>query len=446
MIRAALVPYLGGRAALAISGGSAAFARAWDVGELQPNPNASLERDHAFLRVVEPHHVQELLENVLRLLVEHRVEALTIEEPRGSGAAAGWGRQVGDAVADGARSRGIAVEYRGRVVPAPGGDVPAVRHAVALLGAETVTVRCEVVAAPSRVAAPRAPAAPPVTAPPTTPTEPCVVGYDLGSAQMGAAFLADTLPLDVLHAVTLGVDPKDLDVVVAVAVELAVRMRATRAAIEHGMKFHPPWFSIPEGSTATQIKAILERRQRQIISMAEEHAICGKLQEKLSSALQAAGIEAVTWARETWAHRVVPHHQGGVSNAEAKAGVRALCAPGSWEALSDDHQRDAAGTACMWLIDPPARPKRPSRASPSAPPKPVYTPEQKVELRRQQVRECQRAHPAGGRPVDASAAERAAAGCTCTAKHRSDCPVKIARDAARAATARGSFLRPDVFK
>lgn len=455
MSRAALVPYVGGRAGLVVAeDGHVLLSRAYEVGELRPNPNAALERNHAFLRAVEPVHVQALLEQVVQQLLEHHAATLVIEEPRGSGVTSTWARQIGNAVSDAARPRGIAVEFHARVAATPGGDVPALRHAAALLSVAPVLPEVvEELRAHVPSALTSTPPVAPETGPASTPAPvtagTCIIGFDLGSASMGVTALADALPIEVIHAVTLGVDAKDLDAVVAVAVELAVRMGATRAAIEHGMKFHPPYFSIPEGSTGAQINSILARHRARTASMAEEHAICGELQKRLTIALQAAGIETVTCARESWAHRVVPHHQGGITNAVAYEGLRARCAEGSWERLRDPHQRDAGGVACMWIIEPPARPKRPSRSrsreAAATAVRALLTPEQKEALRAGQVREAVRRHRG-----DATSASRAAAGCTCTAKHRRTCPIYLARHADRVARtlspAAGTPLRPDVCK
>lgn len=458
MIRASIVPYLGGRTGLAVADetGRLLYTCALDAGELRPNPNAALERDHAFLRVIEPHHLAALAAEVTRRLAGHGVTTLLVEAPSGTGAAAGWSRQIGNAVTDEARAMGLTVEYRSRVVPAAGTEPTALRHAVALLRDQASPRK--VAPLPGCRGAGADEASPPVARDgghvghtpfieaPSASGEPRIIAFDLGSASLGIAVLADALPINVLHAVTLGVDPDDLDLVVTVAVEFAVRVGAARAAIEHGVKFHAPYFTIPPGSTPSQVNAILARHRAQTTSIAAQHAICGKLQDKLSVALASAGIEAVTWARETWAHRVRQHHQGSITTAQANESLRDRCAPGAWERLRDQHQRDAAGVGCMWLVDPPAPPKRyrppKVRTAADIPERPKLTPEARAALYRKSDRERKRRVRG-----DASEQERFAAGCMCLGKHLLGCPVgdrlREARMGAKisAAVSRGPYLR-----
>ncbi|MGE5202133.1 MAG: hypothetical protein ACM3O6_08705, partial [Acidobacteriota bacterium] len=161
---------------------------------------------------------------------------------------------------------------------------------------------------------------------------------------------------------------------------------------------------------------------------------------ELTKALADAGVEAVTWARESWAHRVVQHKQGGIKTSLANEGLRAILVPGSWELLKDQHQRDAAGVGCMWLVDPPAPPKRyrAPRARPGGEQRPKLSPEQYAAKRLTAAREGMRRLR-----KDASAEERIAAGCVCVGKHLRGCPVRERhqRDQIAKATAHGSWLR-----
>lgn len=500
-VRGGLTPYAGGRLGLVITEGDAPplrvlLARAWDVGELKPNPNAALEKDHDYIRVVEPRHIWALEEAVAEALAEHHVTSLVIEEPSGTGVTAGHSRKIGDEIEVAAREAGIAVERRARVAPdlsalspwPPVDNVPAVHRAAALLigvdnehrgrnrrdGIQDRGERasapvhggrlCDVQPERDRIRTARSggqgadtgerafwasgvdqqghlgtgeeehrdrPSQERLTLPGTV-----IIGFDLGSAHMGVAIVAGALPLDVIDALTLGVDPNNLDTVVAVAVELAIKAGATRSAIEHGVKFY-----VPDGAS-----------KQQIMSMAQAHAICGQLQRKLTEALTAEGIEAITWARQSWAHRVVQHHQGSITTAAANEGVRAQCAPGSWERLGDQHQRDAGGVACMFLVEPPTPTKRyrAPRARPAvdpdAPAPAALTPEER-EAKRQR---CWRERKRDERHT-ATDEQRAEAGCDCKpldsagkrrqGAHLSTCPLSVRYQRLQAAIGHGPYLR-----
>jgi hypothetical protein len=253
-----------------------------------------------------------------------------------------------------------------------------------------------------------------------------IAAYDLGSGWLGVAIVAEEFPLEVLQSISLRVDPEDLDVVVAVAVEMAVQAGATRAAIEHSSNLY-----VPDGAS-----------KQKIMAMAEAHKVCGFLQRDLSRALEAAGITANTYARQSWAHRVVPHTQGGITTAMANTALEALCAPGSWDRLRDQHQRDAAGVACMWLIDKPTAPKRYRKRVRKRPEKPaeevagpkLTPPQAHLAAKRKRL----------GRLTPL---ERTWAGCVCAlgdrgqGRHRDECPLSRSEEKIAAAVRHGSWLR-----
>jgi hypothetical protein len=272
-----------------------------------------------------------------------------------------------------------------------------------------------------------------------------IAGIDLGSAWLAVVTAEDDLPLRLTEEPrTFAVDPKDLDVVVSVVVELLVKAGVTRAAIEHGNPY------APEGASAAAITA-----------MWAAHTVCTRLDERITAALQREGIEVMTMARRTWSSRVVPHHQGGVSQAKSNEGVRARCADGAWERLhvvepmkaGAQHQIDAAGVLLgAWLLDQEPRARRyryrdrrkDKSASRPAEPSPEERAERKAATRRR-CWENQHARAQGYKDAGARAAVKATVGCECRAKHVRGCPLfvpKLERSGAiEAAIRNGSYLR-----
>jgi len=235
-----------------------------------------------------------------------------------------------------------------------------------------------------------------------------IAGIDLGSRWLAITMGVEELPLRLTSpSRTLAVDPNDLDVVVAVTVEVLVGAGVTRAAIEFG-KFYSR-----EGDTPAKVMA-----------MAEAHGICRLLHRELTKALAPLGIEVLTVDQQSWAHRLVPHHRGGIKTAESNEGVRARCGEGVYESFADQHQRDPAGVLLgAWLVDAAPRLKRVRRRK-GAPPKPEPTPEE-IEAKRKARREYKTKWQ-----MEARGGSRREAKATAIA----------------AAIARGSALRPDVFK
>lgn len=172
-------------------------------------------------------------------------------------------------------------------------------------------------------------------------------GIDLGSVWLAAVVGEDELPLRLPVApLTLGVDERSPEIVVAVVVKFFIRSGVTRAAIEFG-RFFAGDAPTSGGATAS----------------ANAWGVMKVLEHLFARELRAAGIEVLTVGRRTWSSRLVPHHQGGISNAESNAGVKAKCAPEAWATLSDrgdgvdpQHRIDAAGVLLgAWLVEPARR-------------------------------------------------------------------------------------------
>ncbi len=272
-----------------------------------------------------------------------------------------------------------------------------------------------------------------------------IAGIDLGSAWLAVVTAEDDLPLRLVEEPrTIAVDPKDLDVAVSVVVDLLVKAGVTRAAIEHGPPYPPK-----------------DANQAALMAIWAAHNVCTRLDERITAALQREGIEAVTMAYRTWSSRVVPHHQGGVSQALSKDGVRARCAEGAWERLhvvepakaGAQHQIDAAGVLLgAWLLDQEPRARRyryrDRRKDKSAPRPDEFTPEERAERKAVTRRRCwenQHARQQGYKDATAREAVRATVGCECPAKHVRGCPLfvpKLERSGAiEAAIRKGPYLR-----
>lgn len=176
-----------------------------------------------------------------------------------------------------------------------------------------------------------------------------LVGLDLGSRYLGVVVASATLPLRIIDSATPEVDRHDLD----------ATARMLRALVDkyapHGL---PPdvvvelgAFYPPKGATP-----------QQIVAMAENHKTMERLLDRIHEALPGPFYRVVTIARRTWSSRVVPHHKGGVSNAEANAGLPTWLDPaGAWPKLSDQHRRDACGACIGYLLGAPKREPRPTK-------------------------------------------------------------------------------------
>lgn len=180
--------------------------------------------------------------------------------------------------------------------------------------------------------------------------------------------------------------------------------------------------------------------------MAQAHEICSHIEAGLYRELPPyvpgsaediaawAGLiprlpELVTIPRARWAHRVVPHTSGGITDDAANEGLQVHITPDSWEqwlsggeAIERQDKRDAAGAIVGWLLPAPRRARKPVETKRA--PLPAMTQEQKLARRRAQTLE--RVHRCRAPEV----AERVAAGCLCFigrthggGRHKAGCPL-----------------------
>lgn len=180
-------------------------------------------------------------------------------------------------------------------------------------------------------------------------TAPAIIGLDLGTAMLGVVVARPAVPLHVLVADTPKVNKHDLDATAGAVRALVDRYTAGGTppdiVAEFG-KFYPPNGATPQ----------------QIVAMAANHALMTKLLDLICAACPGPYFRVATIARRTWSSRVVPHHAGGVSNADATAGLAQWLDPeGAWPLLADQHRRDAAGALIGYLRGPNERAARQGR-------------------------------------------------------------------------------------
>lgn len=171
-----------------------------------------------------------------------------------------------------------------------------------------------------------------------------IIGLDLGTRHLGVVVAGDAIPLQIVDASTPAVNPHDLD---ATAREVRVLVdRLAGGALPPGVVVELGALYIPLGSSPQKAQG-----------MAEAHATMGRLLDRIYEAVPGPYYRVVTIARRTWSSRVVPHHMGGVSNAEARAGLGAWLDPSSaWSLVADQHRADACGAILGWLLGPASRP------------------------------------------------------------------------------------------
>lgn len=240
-------------------------------------------------------------------------------------------------------------------------------------------------------------------------------GIDLGSRWLAPVVAEDALPLRLAAPPqTLQVDPENPEIVVGVVVELFVAAGVTRAAVEFG-RFYAGESPTPGQATAT----------------ANAWGVMLILKHLFQRELAAVGIELIVMERRTWSSRLVPHHKGGVKTAESNDAIRARCADGVYEQLSDQHQRDAAGVLLgAWLIDAEPRrrrykyrDRRKDKRTPRTELTEAELAERKAKRHEYQI-DWQRAQRATVTPE-----ARRALGCGCLlghnggGRHRKDCPL-----------------------
>lgn len=171
------------------------------------------------------------------------------------------------------------------------------------------------------------------------PGPPLVLALDLGSVHCGAVLAPAALPIaPAIHPLTITVDGCDLDGAVAAIGALLDEHDVRRVVVEHG-----PYYVSPTASDAAKA------------AQAKAHAVCERLLERIKIECRARGIPGQRIPRATWAHRVVPHTRGGITTKMAMDGLRVHVTEEGWEALNDQHQRDAAGALVGVLLPAPVR-------------------------------------------------------------------------------------------
>lgn len=261
-----------------------------------------------------------------------------------------------------------------------------------------------------------------------------ILALDLGWKWIGRVFApVEELPLAGIRSDRLRMSPADPWPVLE---RIMADVRAndpSRVIIEHA-----PFFA-PAGKSA----AALAR-------LAQMHEPSSTMAEILAKALVDAGYSrlslatpfpsplpprtVITIPRMTWAHRVRPHTQGGITDEMAIEAMRPHITAESWAQMETQDEIDAGGAALWWLL-PAQKRARKRGAKSSTPPRPAMTPEQRVATEREQGKlRMRRKH--GYLTID----ERWARGCQCgSRRHRVGCPLVAGRLVT--AIAHGSWLR-----
>lgn len=231
-----------------------------------------------------------------------------------------------------------------------------------------------------------------------------VLGLDLGTKTMGIVLAEHVVPLRVLDAASVRVNVHDPEGSAAKVRALADQHAVRDVVVEFGPLY------IPATATPQQARA-----------MAENHRVMDKQLDRICAACPGPFYRVTTISRRTWSARVVPHHQGGIGNAEARAGLATWLDPlGAWPLLADQHRVDAAGALVGWLLGPAKAKRRRRSGRPSPPP---LTPAEQTALAERRAL----ATPAG------RLARRALLNCTCgpnatprppgiRGRHPSTCP------------------------
>lgn len=260
-----------------------------------------------------------------------------------------------------------------------------------------------------------------------------ILALDLGSRRCGMLLALPALPLVVPPGghQTLDVDKGDLGPVASQIEAMVASGNVSAVVVEHG-----PLYLGDDWPPAKRV------------AVAQAHEVASRLHERILTICETRPIPCHTIARNTWAHRVVPHHQGGVSNEESNAALTARVDPETWARLADQDQRDAAGALVGFLLGGatagprPARrrlgPIRDRRKDQSTPNIRSLPPEERARIRADRkaaakVKDKVRFQLAAGPDAPARLA-RAATDCTCgpngtprptsaTGRHRRGCPV-----------------------
>lgn len=167
-----------------------------------------------------------------------------------------------------------------------------------------------------------------------------ILSLDLGSRHCGIAALIDALPVRVIAAKTLDVNPADLDPTAAQilgAIDLAVQVsrdrgeRRPRIVIEWG-RFYVPQRGTP-ALTAAAGAAMGEAR---------DPMIC--MRDRVEQRCKVLGVEVLRIPAKTWRARI------GCRGRDDAAVAEALAVHTPLSALEDEHQRDAVGAAAGVLL------------------------------------------------------------------------------------------------
>lgn len=173
-----------------------------------------------------------------------------------------------------------------------------------------------------------------------------LLGLDLGSRRCGMVLAPPALPLAVPVAghQTLDVDKGDLAPVASQIGAMVASGNVSAVVVEHG-----PLYLGADWPPAKRV------------AVAQAHEVASRLHERILTICAGIEVPCHTIARNTWAHRVVPHHQGGVSNEASNAGLPAHVDPETWGRLADQDQRDAVGALVGYLLGGAPAGPRPAR-------------------------------------------------------------------------------------
>jgi hypothetical protein len=241
-----------------------------------------------------------------------------------------------------------------------------------------------------------------------------LVGIDPGSAHLGLV-VVEALSSDAARTMcvaftgspgavvrgeprTLPVVAERPDIVTCAVLDFAASVGAERLVVEHSR-----WFPRAGASPAS------------LMASQRAHEVCHDIVRELQ---RESPVPVEVIPRQTWAHRVVPRHRGGIGDALVAAALPALLEGA--RLLADVHQRDAAGAVLGVLLAPPPKVRRAPR--PKGPRKPGRARRSRVGVEL----------PSNVRRAEARAAARKAAGCICPPRGRPlrTCPAPHKRAAA----------------
>lgn len=137
---------------------------------------------------------------------------------------------------------------------------------------------------------------------------------------------------------TLAVDPKDLGPVTAEIGALLASGNVSGVVVEHAPLYLP-----------------LGKSPGALLAIAQNHETCSRLAERIAVECKTRGVPCFVLPRASWAHRVVPHTRGGITDLMANEGLLVHVDPESWGRLADQDQRDAAGVLVGHLLPAPRR-------------------------------------------------------------------------------------------